>query len=157
MNYLRRTWPIVSRCSILWNSLCIYDEIDTFVPRNDFYKKSWANYEAPVVQIWPGFSWIDGNLSFWQGVDGNHFTHNHLVICTSNVVSYFTKMVWSQFATYFWYVLHKNTHFSHSENEKWIFCVIKLKSLFGNIVLHSKIHSCAQYRHIWTNYVMVTA
>jgi hypothetical protein len=31
--------------------LWIYDEIDACVPKNDFLKKTSANYEAPVVQI----------------------------------------------------------------------------------------------------------
>ena len=82
----RGAWPFISRGGILWNSWCISDETSTFVPINKFFKKSWANYKVHVVQIWPGFNWIDGNLSFLKGVDGKLSRHNHLVICTLNVV-----------------------------------------------------------------------
>ena len=54
-------------------------------------------------------------------------------------------------------MLHKKTLFLHSENDIWFFCVKKMKTFFGNIVLHSKIHVCAQYEIIWTNYVTVIA
>ena len=32
-------------------------------------------------------------------------------------------------------MLHKTTHFWHSENEKWFFCSKKVKTVFGNIVI----------------------
>jgi hypothetical protein len=41
------------RDRILPNYLWISDKIDTCVYKNDFLQKTWANYEAPVVQIWP--------------------------------------------------------------------------------------------------------
>jgi hypothetical protein len=59
-------WPLLGRDRILQNSLWISDEIDTFVPKNDFWKKSWANYKAHVVQIWPASSWIGRILSFFE-------------------------------------------------------------------------------------------
>ena len=65
------------------------------------------------------------------------------------------KMVISHFATYFWQMLHKKTYFSHSENEKWFFCAMKMKTFFGNIVPHSNMHSCAQYGTILTNYATI--
>jgi hypothetical protein len=49
----RWAWPLLGRDRILPNSLWIADEIDSCVPKNDFLKKTWAKYEAPVVQIWP--------------------------------------------------------------------------------------------------------
>ena len=42
-------------------------------------------------------------------------------------------------------------------NGKWIFCAKKLKTSLGNIVCHSKMHPCAQYEIIWTNYAMNVA
>ena len=43
--------------------------------------------------------------------------------------------------------------FWHFKNEKWFFYVKKMKTFFGNIIIHSKMHACVQYGHIWTNYV----
>ena len=77
----RGTWPFLARGWILQISWCISDEIGTCVPKYDFFKKSWENYEAPIVQIWPPSSWIGMNLSFLREVDGNCLTHNHLVLC----------------------------------------------------------------------------
>ena len=82
----RWTWPFIPRCRILQESWYISDEIGTFVSKNDFFKKSWANYEAHVVQFWPAYNWIDRKLSFSREVDGNLYTPNHLVICTYHVV-----------------------------------------------------------------------
>jgi hypothetical protein len=62
-----QAWPFLGRDRILQNSLWISDKIDTFVPKNDFWKKSWANYKAPVVQIWPASKWIGRILSFLRG------------------------------------------------------------------------------------------
>ena len=53
------------------NSQCISDEITCFVPKNDFCKKSGANYEALVVQIRHGSYWIDINLSFFRKLARN--------------------------------------------------------------------------------------
>ena len=41
--------------------------------------------------------------------------------------------------------------------EKWIFRAKKMKTSLGNIVCHSKMHPCAQYEIIWTNYAMNVA
>ena len=51
----------------------------------------------------------------------------------------------------------KKTHFGHSKNRKWIFCPKKMKTSLGNIVCHPKMHPCAQYEIIWTNYAMNVA
>ena len=51
----------------------------------------------------------------------------------------------------------KKTHFGHSENGKWIFRAKKMKTPLGNIVWNSKMHPCAQYEIIWTNYAMNVA
>jgi hypothetical protein len=51
----------------------------------------------------------------------------------------------------------QKTHFGHSENGKWNFCPKKMKTSLGNIVCHSKMHDCAQYEIIWTNYAMNVA
>ena len=41
--------------------------------------------------------------------------------CALKMAQYFIKLIWSNFATNIWQVLHKKTHFGHSENEKWFF------------------------------------
>ena len=51
----------------------------------------------------------------------------------------------------------KKTHFRHSENGKWIFPAMKMKTPLGNIVWNFKMHPCAQYEIIWTNYAMNVA
>ena len=51
----------------------------------------------------------------------------------------------------------KKPPFGHSENEKWIFRAKKIKTPLGNIVWNSKMHPCAQYEIIWTNYAMNVA
>ena len=48
-------------------------------------------------------------------------------------------------------------HFGHSKNGKWIFRAKKMKTPLGNIVWNSKMHPCAQYEIIWTNYAMNVA
>jgi hypothetical protein len=63
-----RAWPLLGRDRILRNSWWISYEIDTCVSKNDFWKKVWANYEAPVVQNWPASNWIGGYLSISWGV-----------------------------------------------------------------------------------------
>ena len=82
------------------------------------------------------------------------FTPNHLVNCALNMAWYFIKMIWSNFSTNIWEVLHKKTHFGHSENGKLIFRPMKMKNHLGNIVFHSNMHPSAQYEIIWTNYAM---
>ena len=51
----------------------------------------------------------------------------------------------------------KKPPFGHSKNGKWIFRAKKMKTPFGNIVWNSKMHPCAQYGIIWTNYAMNVA
>ena len=67
----RPAWPFLAKSGILQNSQCISDETTCFVPKNDFCKKSGANYEALVVQIWHGSYWIDINLSFCRELARN--------------------------------------------------------------------------------------
>ena len=43
------------------------------------------------------------------------------------------------------------------KNGKWIFRPKKMKNSLGNIVCHSKMHPCARYEVIWTNYAMNVA
>ena len=43
------------------------------------------------------------------------------------------------------------------KNGKWIFRPKKMKSSLGDIVCHSKMHPCAPYEVIWTNYAMNVA
>ena len=51
----------------------------------------------------------------------------------------------------------KKPHLGHSKNGKWIFRAKKMKTPLGNIVWNSKMHPCAQYEIIWTNYAMDVA
>ena len=82
----RQAWPFVARGWILQNFCCFFDEMNTFVPKNDIWKKSWANYESPLVQIWPRSYQIERILSIWRGVDRKLLSSNYLVNCTKNVV-----------------------------------------------------------------------
>ena len=52
-------------------------------------------------------------------------------------------------------MLHKNLFFRRLENGKLIFCSVKMNTPFGDIVCHYKIHTCAQYGAIITNYSLV--
>jgi hypothetical protein len=36
--------------------LWIFDKTSTFKPKNNFWKKLWANYDTVVVQIYPASS-----------------------------------------------------------------------------------------------------
>jgi hypothetical protein len=60
MRSKRRAWIFLARGWILQNYLWISDKTSTREPKNDFFflKKSWANYDAAVVQIFPTFCWI---------------------------------------------------------------------------------------------------
>ena len=50
----RRACAVLARSGILQDYHCISDEITCCVPKNDFCKKSEANYEELVVQIRQG-------------------------------------------------------------------------------------------------------
>ena len=52
-------------------------------------------------------------------------------------------------------MLHKIAAFWQLKNGKWIFCARESKSSFGNIICHPKVHPCAQYGRIITNYALV--
>ena len=80
------TRPFLAKGWILRNYWCIPDKIDSCAPKNDFFKKSWVNYEATVVQIWLGSNRIGINLSFWWEVYRYLFKHKHLVICALHMV-----------------------------------------------------------------------
>ena len=49
------------------------------------------------------------------------FTPNHLVNCALNMAYYFIKMIWSNFATIIWEVLHKKTSFWALKKWKMVF------------------------------------
>ena len=95
------TQPFLARGWILQNYWRISDEIDSCVTKNDFFKKSWANYEAVVVQIWPGSTWIGRYLSFLWEVYIALLKYKNLVICALNMVQYFYKLLWFKFVTCF--------------------------------------------------------
>jgi hypothetical protein len=54
----RRAWTFLARGWILQNYLRISDKIYTCELENDFLEKSWANYDAALVQIFVTSSWI---------------------------------------------------------------------------------------------------
>jgi hypothetical protein len=45
----RRAWLFIDRGRILQKKMQIHDEIASCASKIDFWKKSWANYEAVVV------------------------------------------------------------------------------------------------------------
>jgi hypothetical protein len=54
----RRAWTFLARGRILQKYLWVSDKTSTCEPENDFLEKSWANYNAALVQIFPTSSWI---------------------------------------------------------------------------------------------------
>ena len=66
-------------------------------------------------------------------------------------------MWWYHCETFVWWLLHKTHHFRHSKNGKWLFRATKRKTSSSNIVHHPKMHMCAQYGHIITNYAAILA
>ena len=52
---------------------------------------------------------------------------------------------------------HKKLILVTRKNGKWFFRAKKMKTSLGNIVCHPKMHRCAQYEIIWTNYAMNVA
>ena len=93
----RRAWQFVARGGIFRNSWCIYVEIGSSVPKNDFSQKSWANYEALVVQICPVSNWIGRNLWFLKEVDGNLFLEKNWlfvhITCSSILKKWITQVL----------------------------------------------------------------
>ena len=66
-------------------------------------------------------------------------------------------MRWYNFETYSRWLLHKTPRFWQSEIRKWFFFAPEGITSYVNIVRHSKIHMCAQYWHIITNYAAILA
>ena len=69
--------------------------------------------------------------------------------------SIFEKMGCYHCETFVWWFLHKTPRFWDSENGKWLFGATKRKTSSYNIVRHPKMHMCAQYGHIITNYAAI--
>jgi hypothetical protein len=79
----RRAWTFLARGWILHNY--IYGSLIKHLlvnPENDFWKKSWANYDIVVVQIYRASCWIGKSLSFLWKVNAKLHTHKQLVIYT---------------------------------------------------------------------------
>ena len=116
-----------------------------------------ANYEAAAVQIWPASYWIGGNLSFSPEVDQNfwHPTIWSIVnqIWPSILENLFGPILQQIYGRSF----TKKPPLGHSKNGKCIFHEKEMKTPLGNIVWNSKMHPCAQYEIIWTNYAMNVA
>ena len=77
--------------------------------------------------------------------------------CPFKVTQYFLKMGWYHFESFIWWLLHKIPYFWHSENRKCIFGATKMKTSSCNIDCHPRMHMCAQYGHIITNYASIIA
>jgi hypothetical protein len=58
MRSKRQAWTFLARGWILQNYLWISDKTSTYEPENDFLEKSWANYDAALVQIFSTSNWI---------------------------------------------------------------------------------------------------
>ena len=85
------------------------------------------------------------------------FTPNHFVDCALNMSSILENLFGPILQQLFGRSFTKNPHIEHSKNGKWIFRAKKMKTPVGNIVWNSKMHPCAQYDIIWTNYAMNVA
>ena len=116
-----------------------------------------ANYEADAVQIWPASSWIGRNLSFSPEVDQNFWHPSIWSILNQIWPSILEKWFGPILQQIYGRSFTKRTQFGHPENGKWIFRAKKMKTPLGNIVWNSKMHPCAQYEIIWTNYAMNVA
>ena len=66
-------------------------------------------------------------------------------------------MGWYHFESFIRWLLHKIPYFLHSENRKYIFGATKMKTSSCNIDCHPRMHMCAQYGHIITNYASIIA
>jgi hypothetical protein len=152
----RWAWPLLGRDRILPNSLWISDEIDSFVRRNEFWKKTWVNYEAPVVQIWPVSSWIDRYLSFLRGgyitfsmqTTGELWIKHDIISC---------KIWFFYFCNIFLVDASQKNPFFALKKWKMSFFTTKIKTPRINIVCYPKMHTCAHYEVVWTNYAVVVA
>ena len=120
-------------------------------------KKKIANYEATEVQIWLASYLIGGNLSFSPEMDQGFWHPTIWSIVNQIWPSILEKWFGPILQQIYGRPFTKKTHFRHSENGKWIFCAKKIKRPLGNIVWNSKMHPCAQYETIWTNYAMNVA
>jgi hypothetical protein len=66
-------------------------------------------------------------------------------------------MGWYQCQTLIWWLLHRTPQFWHLKNGNWLFYTYKRKTSSCNIVSHPKMHMCAQYGDIITNYALILA
>jgi hypothetical protein len=66
-------------------------------------------------------------------------------------------MGWYQSQTLIWWLLNRTSRFWHLKNGNWLFHASKRKTSSCNIVSHRKMHMCAQYGHIITNYALILA
>jgi hypothetical protein len=78
MRSKRRAWTFLARGWILHNYLWIYDKTSTYKPENDFWKKSWANYDTVVVQIYPASYWIGKSFYFLWKINSKLHTHKKI-------------------------------------------------------------------------------
>ena len=96
-------------------------------------------------------------MSFSPEVDQNFWHPNILSIVNqiwpSILENWFGPMLQQLFGRPF----TKKTSFRALEKWKMVFRPKKMKTSLDNIVCHSKMHPCAQYEFIWTNYTMNVA
>ena len=80
-------------------------------------------FTQPFCQLWIIFGQV-----FYK-IDLVHFCNNYLVVPSQKTLLWGTRKMKNEF-----------------------FHAKKMKTPFGNIVWNSKMHPCAQYEIIWTNY-----
>ena len=111
------TRPLLVRGWILRNYWGISDEIDSCAPKNDFFQKITSKLRGScssnLTRFQPNRQKIvflmrrvrqplTHKFVFLMRRIWKTLTHKYFVICTSNMVYYFIKFVWSNLKTYFW-------------------------------------------------------
>ena len=122
--------------------------------KSDFYKKSWPNYAALVVQIRLTSSEIDSNLYEMFEIPKYVFTFKPRVICTYKVVYYFLSL---------WMFLFRGAILVSASQKKPVLTLIKWKMGFlfnenpkprSQHYHTTKIQQCVKYGLIPTNFAM---
>jgi hypothetical protein len=134
----QRAWPFLGRDRILQKSLWISDERDTFVSKNDFWKKSWVNYEAPAVQIWPASNWIGKILSFFRGVYKTFSMQTIVELCIIYGIMFSTIWLFNFCNIFLVDASQKIPIFALRKWKNWFFCITKIKTSHINIVFIPK-------------------
>ena len=149
----RRSWPFLARSGILEKSQCISDEITYCVPKNDFCKKSWANYEALVVEIRHGSSYIGINLSFCRELAREHLD----ATSWRNILQIWSNILQNWCGTILKHILGRcftKSTFLTLIKLTMVFLCNKVQNFLRQYFFPCKTYMCAKYRHIIRNYSM---